>query len=413
VSKRAAVLVLLVLSGCPYPNQVDDLLLHDPVPNRGEGFALSLYQSVGVEMLPGNQVELVDNGRVFEVMEQEILAARTSIHVVSYIWRPSYPSTRLMRAILKRTHEGVACRILYEPFGSPGFDEQVRRTLSEAGCDVRPFRNYGNGSPLRILYRNHRKLLIVDGRVGITGGFGIWWSWLGEGMTPDEWRETNVRAAGPAVRQMQLAFAENWQEAGGRLLSRADFPELEPSGPAVASFVGSTASVGESDAERLTQLVIASARRRLWLANSYFIPSTAIARALADKAREGVEVRVLASGRHHDIPPVRTAQRATYEQLLEAGVRIWEYEPSMMHAKTMLVDDRLVVVGSINLDPFSMRKSEEGALVVEDPGLAGSLERSLLEDLRHSREIRLDSWRRRGLVDRLIERLTNLFGGLT
>jgi cardiolipin synthase len=411
VWKLAAPLILALLTaGCPYPNHPDDLQVRDPVPSGGDGFSLALYQSVGVSMRPGHQVELVENGRIFDVLEEEILRAESSIHIVSFIWRPSYPSTRLIRAILKRTHEGVACRILYEPFGSPGFDDKIRRTLAEGGCDVRRFRNYSNGTPGRLFYRNHRKILIVDGKRGVTGGFGIWWSWLGDGLSPDEWRESNVRVRGPAVAEMQLAFSENWQEAGGALLGPDAFPKLEEAGPARAAFVASTAAAGETSAERLTQIAIASAQYRLWIANSYFIPSKAIADALVRKAQAGVDVRILAPGRNHDLHPIRSAQRSTYAQLLSKGVRIWEYQPAMMHSKTMLIDDRLVVVGSINIDPMSMRKSEEGALVIEDPALAAELERYWQVDLERSMEIRWDSWRRRGLLERLMYELTWIFG---
>ncbi|HCF57037.1 MAG TPA: hypothetical protein DFS52_03445 [Myxococcales bacterium] len=209
---------------------------------------------------------------------------------------------------------------------------------------------------------------------------------------------------------MQLAFAENWQEAGGALLGPEAFPKLEQAGKARAAFVASTSAAGETSAERLTQVAIASAQHRLWIANSYFIPSKAIADALVRRAQAGVDVRILAPGRNHDLHPIRSAQRSTYEQLLRQGVRIWEYQPAMMHSKTMLIDDRLAVVGSINIDPMSMRKSEEGALVIEDPAVAAELERHWKVDLERSIEIRWDSWRRRGLLERLMYELTWIFG---
>ena len=209
-----------------------------------------------------------------------------------------------------------------------------------------------------------------------------------------------MRIQGPAVREMQVAFAQNWQEAGGRLLPSSDFPEIMPEGPARAAFVSSSPGIVISDAERMTALTVAAARKRLWITNSYFIPSTALVEMLEAKARAGVDVRVLAPGRYMDMAPVKAAQPSTYERLLEAGGRIWEYEVSMLHAKTMVVDDHLSVFGSTNLDPISMRSAEEGSLVVEDAALAEALAASFLNDLRYSREIMRLGWSRRGLLDR-------------
>jgi cardiolipin synthase len=240
----------------------------------------------------------------------------------------------------------------------------------------------------------------VDGSVAVTGGFGIWKVWEGHGNAPENWRETSVRVAGPAVRDMQLAFTSNWQEAGGDLLPADVFPAISPAGTSRAAFVSSTGRPGISDAERMTRIVVAAATRRLWIANAYFTPPDAILDQLERKAREGVDVRVLGPGPVHDVPIIRASQRSTYERLLRAGVRIWEYQPSMMHAKTMLVDDWLSVIGSTNLDPMSLNWLGEGSLVVDDRAVAAELERGWAEDFPRSREItlrdggRTNPWRR-------------------
>src|SRR5690606_17783748 len=168
-----------------------------------------------------------------------------------------------------------------------------------------------------------------------------------------------------------------------------------------AGFVASSPGVVVSNAERMTALTIHAARERLWITNSYFIPSTAQVEMLVAKAREGVDVRVLVPGRFMDMAPVLNAQRSTYARLLEAGVRIWEYEVSMLHAKTMVVDGHLAVVGSTNLDPVSMRSADEGSLVIDDPAFAAALAEAFTEDLRYSREIMRQGWERRGLFDRV------------
>lgn len=399
----------LLVSACRYPNPPHDLRIRELIDDGGDGFSLALFQSVGVPMHPGNAVDLIENGRIFDAIEEEILNAHTSIHLDAYIWRPGVPSTRLLNAIRAR-RPGVSCRIVYDPFGSVDFEFTVRRHLSDAGCDVRAFRPYGTVSLGKLLSRSHRKVLVIDGRVGITGGFGIWRSWDGHGVIPDHWRDTNVRVLGPAVRDMQLAFAEHWQEAGGPMLPPDAFPPLPPMGTARAAFIASSASVADSKAERMTQLLIAAAHHRLWIANSYFIPSTAVGDTLIAKVKRGIDVRVLVPGPHHDLPVVRAGQRSTYERLLREGVRLWEYGPSMYHGKSILVDDRLVVIGSTNLDPLAMRRNEEGSLIVDDPELAAQLAASWQQDLPRSIEIRWDSWRRRGLLDKLSSQLTSLVG---
>jgi cardiolipin synthase len=402
----------VVLVGCPYPNHRHDLrvrALPGPAP---EDVSLAFYQSTGVALEPGNQVELVENGHVFDAIEEEVRAARSSFHIISYIWRPGVPSDRLVRALAER-RPGVACRVLVDPLGSVHF-EQVQPQLVAAGCEVRIFRPLtGAVASLdlsRVKGRLHRKLVVRDGEWGITGGWGIYKSWLGEGRTADEWRDVNVRVRGPAVRGMQQTFAQSWLEAGGGFLPADAFPTVQPLGPARAGFVASQSSPILSDGRRMTLLAIGAAKQRLWIANSYFIPSEAISDMLILKAREGVDVRVLVPGRHHDIAPVHAAQKASYARLLEGGVRIWEYELSMMHAKTILADDRLSVIGSTNMDPLSLSDADEGSLVVDDPELAGQLAAVFERDLRHAREIHRQGWRRRGLLHRLGELFPWLIG---
>jgi cardiolipin synthase len=403
----------LGLAGCPLPNHRLALRIRDTVPETPEGLSLAWYQTVGVELEPGNQVELVHNGHVFDRLVEEIRAARSSIHILLYIWRPGHPSDRIIQALRER-HPGVACRVLVDPLGSIRFEDNVGPELVAAGCEVRMFRPLqGTISTLnlkRFQSRLHRKLVVRDGISGMTGGWGIWKSWIGEGRKPGEWRDANIWVQGPAARGIQLAFAQNWQEAGGGMLPAEAFPEPMPTpGGARAGFVTHTGAPVLTNAERMTLLAIASAKKRLWISNSYFIPTGAIQDMLIAKAKEGVDVRVLTPGRHHDIPPVHEGQRATYARLLENGVRIWEYEVSMMHSKSLLVDDRLSMVGSTNLDPLAL-SAEEGSLVVDDAGLAAQMAQDFEEDMRHSVEIRWDSWRRRGLIKRLSEQVTVLFG---
>lgn len=384
-----AVAVGLAALGCtrekPRPFEIKS-----EVAAESPAFPLALYQTTGVWLLPGHQVEVINDGRVFDVIEEEVRKARVSVNLVVFIWRPGQPSDRLIAAVTERARAGVKCRVLVDPMGSKGFEAEVAPKLQAAGCRTHVFRPLPADENLA---RNHRKIVVVDGKVGITGGFGIQEPWLGDGNSEKEWRDTNVRVRGPAVLQMQQAFANNWQEAAGQLLPPEDFPEATPCGGAAAgatgseaAFVSSTANPEVTIAERITQLFVQSATKRLWIAQAYFTPNEVLRKQLVAKARAGVDVRVIAPGDKNDHPEITLVQRSTYDELIPAGIRIWEYEPAMLHSKTMLVDDDLVLIGSINYDPLSFNLLEEGALVVRDPKIARKLEQDFLDDVTRARE---------------------------
>jgi cardiolipin synthase A/B len=378
-------------------------------PRSGEvgDLADALRREARAEMVGGNALDLINNGDIFDAMERDIRDARLSVNILIYIWRgEDGPSRRIGEALLNR-RAGVACRILVDAFGSLKFSDTLEERLEASGCDVR---RYGLRADLRLMARNHRKVQVTDGKIALTGGWGVWRVWEGDGLSPEAWRDTAVRAKGPVVAQMQRAFEQSWVEAGGAPLPAAEYPKLEPRGPTKATFVASSPRAGRtSEAETMTALVIASARRQLWIANSYFVPNEALADLLIRKRRQGVEVRVLASGPVHDMPPVRAAQRATYARLLEAGVRIFEYKPSMMHSKTMVVDGRTVVIGSTNFDQLSFQRLEEGSLVAFAPILAGKLLRDLQADFGRSQEITRELWDDRDLLPDLARRASALF----
>lgn len=386
----AALVVLAALAGVLVfvkPSEPDHAFrVEGPVPNGGEGFSSAMFQSVGVPMRAGHEVSLVVNGAVFDTVVEEIGRAKKSVNVVMYIWEKGVASDRVVAALTARARAGVACRIVIDAFGSPDFGRDVTPALTAAGCEVRVFRPAKTEAKLA---RNHRKVVIVDGRVAITGGFGVRDNWLGDGVQAEGWRDTNVRFVGPAVVDAQQAFAENWQEAGGALLPPDTFPVAETSGPgpATAAFVASTASPIVTKAERLTQLMIGAAQKRVWIANAYFVPSQAILDLLGKKAAAGVDVRILAPGAKSDSKTSFGAQHAEYGTLQERGVRVWEYVPVMMHSKTMVIDDALSVVGSVNLDPLSLGTLDEVALVTEDRTVAATLAEQFIADCKHAKEL--------------------------
>jgi cardiolipin synthase len=357
--------------------------LNAPEPPALQAFSNALYQSVAVPLRSGHEVQILDNGDVFDTLVADLERAKSSIHVLMYIWEPGTASDRVSHAIIERAQAGVQCRILVDAFGSSGFAKRLAPPLEQAGCEVKVFRPLPGYDKLA---RNHRKIVVIDGKLAFTGGFGIRDNWLGGGLKKDEWRDTQVRFRGPAVLSAQQAFAENWQEAGGALLPESAFPEAFAEGPARAAFVSSTASPIVTRAERLTQLMIGFARQRIWISNAYFVPSDAILRLLADKAAHGVDVRVLVAGQHSDSKTSFGAQQFEYGSLVKRGVRVWEYMPSMLHTKAMLVDSELALVGSINLDPLSLNKLEEGALAVQDPTVNERLAQNFLQDCTRAKE---------------------------
>lgn len=352
-------------------------------PSSGEGFALALYQSLGVRLQAGHSVSLLQNGSVFDGLVEQIDGAKSSINIAMYIWEAGAASDRVVKALVARAQAGVRCRILVDDVGSPDFGKTVQPRLAQAGCEVRVFRPLSGEQKLA---RNHRKLVVVDGVAAITGGFGIRDNWLGDGFRAESWRDSNVLFTGPAVSSAQQAFAENWQEAGGALLPADAFPTPEASAPVRAAFLGSSQGV-VTRAERLTQLMMAAATRRLWIANAYFVPSRGILRLIEQKARAGVDVRILAPYKNSDSKTAFGLQHTEYGRLLKQGVKIWEYTPSMMHAKTMLVDDELALIGSINLDPLSLNELEEDALIVEDRGVADQLGQAYTADCARSKRL--------------------------
>jgi len=392
----AGVLLIVIATGLwlwTRPKSHPRVELRTTVPGQGPGFALALYQSLGIRLEAGHKLEVLANGAVFDALERDIRASKSSMHLLFYIWEKGTASTRISSALSERARAGVKCRIVVDDFGSPDFARDVEPSLTRAGCQVKVFRPRTLGNTLA---RSHRKLAVIDGLIAYTGGFGIRDNWLGDGVHADQWRDTNVRFGGPSVSGAQQAFAESWQEAGGELLPETAFPTFSsPSGSAptstnasspMATFFTSTGSSELTRAERLTQLMILAATRRIWIENAYFVPTKAISELLCRKAQQGVDVRLIVPGKHSDSKTSFGAQHVEFGTLLKHGLRVFEYQPTMLHAKTMLIDDQLALVGSINLDPLSLGHLEECALVVSDPAVVAALARDFAADSLHSEE---------------------------
>jgi cardiolipin synthase len=256
--------------------------------------------------------------------------------------------------------------------------------------------------------RTHVRGVVIDGRVGWTGGFGFDDKWLGDGHTDLAWRETNVRFEGPAVHQLQAAFVAAWAEATGELMSGSIAIDTHEGGVALAGLLATAPTLGSTPAERFLALSIAGAHERLWVTNAYFTPDASFVSMLIDAARRGVDARMLVGGPRTDVPIVRRAARGRYERLLRAGVRLYEYQPSTLHAKTFVADGRWVSVGTMNFDNRSLSLNDEVTLMVLDSALGQRMERVFLDDLRYAEEIELATFGKRSRLERVGEWSANL-----
>jgi cardiolipin synthase len=357
----------------------------------------------GSPVSDGNDVELLINGdRIFPAMLETIRSAERTLTLETYVYWKGEIATEVANAVCERATAGVRCHVILDALGSALIEPGVFDRMADHGVKVVRFRPPKLYAVRRLANRTHRRLLIADGRVGMTGGVGIAREWTGDAQDPDHWRDTHVRVRGPVVRGMQGCFAEHWLEATGEVLGGDDYlPHLAADGGSGRMLlVRSKSNVGDTNVEALYYLAIASASRSIDLTVAYFVPRPAFTEALVRAAQRGVEVRVLVPGAHTDKPLVRTAGQASYEELLAAGVRIFEYEPTMLHAKTMVVDGTWASVGTVNFDNRSFQLHDEVTLCVWSEHFAELLRESFAADLTQSNEIDPAGWRERGLRTR-------------
>ncbi|AHG91545.1 Phospholipase D-like domain protein [Gemmatirosa kalamazoonensis] len=352
----------------------------------------------------GHHVETFWNGdQTYPRLWADLRAARTSITLQLYYCETGRMADELREILVDRARAGVRVFFLYDAFGTSFPDEYID-ALRAAGVRAEPFRPIGIRTLRTMQHRAHVRVVSIDGTIGWTGGFGISDKWFGDGRTKDHWRDSNVRFTGPAVHQLWAAFAACWTESTGDLLIAPVEPSADGDGPVVAGLLHASPSVGSTEAERFLTYSIASARRTLYITNSYFVPDRAIRTLIADAARRGVDTRILTVSAETDVKSTWYAGRARYEELLAAGVRIFEYQPVMMHAKTLTVDGGWAALGSMNADNRSLSFNEETVLMILDAGVTCTIERQFLDDLGFANEIRLDEFRRRGWIERIKEK---------
>jgi cardiolipin synthase len=359
----------------------------------------------------GNKADILINGdNIFPAYIDAIRSAEKTVNLLSYVYWHGEIAREVADAVCERASAGVEVNVLFDAVGSAKMGRELVGQMRDACANVAIFRPPKPYAIRRLNNRTHRKLLIVDGRVGMIGGVGIADEWTGNAEDPDHWRDTHVRVTGPVVRGLQGAFAENWLEATGDVLVGEQYlPALdEIEGGCAMQLVRSTAGVGDTNIEALYFLAIACARERLHLTAAYFAPRPAFVEALCDAANRGVDVRLLVPGDNIDKPFVRKAGRGVYEQLLECGVRIWEYCPTMLHAKTLTIDGCWASVGSVNFDNRSFQLQDEATLCISSDEVTARLDEQFARDLELSEEIDPERWRDRSPLAKVNERVLTL-----
>lgn len=368
-------------------------------------FRRSLAVLLGPDILEGNEVRALYNGdQIFPEMLQAIDGARRTVCFETFIYWSGEIGVRFAQALSDAARRGVRVHVLLDWLGSHRMDRELLQRMTDAGVEVHRYHRPRPGKLGRLNNRTHRKILVVDGRLGFTGGVGIADTWTGHAQDADHWRDTHFIARGPVVAQMQAVFHDNWVKANGTVLHGDDyFPRLDPVGDMPAQMFGSSPSGGSESMHLLYLLAVTSATQTILLQSAYFVPDRLAVKALAEAARRGVKVRVIVPGRRIDTQVVRRASRALWGPLLEAGVRIAEYQHTMFHCKVLVVDNLFVSVGSTNFDNRSFRLNDEANLNVLHAGFAQQQAEAFERDWAVAREVTLEAWRHRPWGEQAIE----------
>jgi cardiolipin synthase len=406
----AGIATLLIMNFSSSEKRIEHRIVHrytvdDPQFRREIGTLL------GPALVEGNRVQNLENGdEIFPAMLEAIRGAQHSINFETYIYWSGDIGQRFAKALEERARAGVKVHVLIDWAGSQRIEDSLLDELRESGVEVElyhPLRWYNLN---RINKRTHRKLLVVDGRIGFTGGVGIADQWLGDATDPESWRDSHYRIEGPVVAQMQAAFLDNWIKTTGRVLQGEEyFPALSPAGDAVAQTFTSSPSGGGDSMQLMYLLSIAAAESTIDLSAAYFVPDPLTRKVMIDALGRGVRIRIIVPGEHMDVELVRKASRAGWGELLEAGALIHEFQPTMFHVKMLVVDRHLVSVGSTNFDNRSFRLNDEANLNVYDREFAERATRVFEADLARARQVSLQEWQHRPWRERLMEHTAALF----
>jgi len=405
--KKLNCLFLALLWGCANLTPINDMpniVLGEP------SFYPTLAAHTDASIIAGNRVDLLLNGdQIFPAMLQAIRSARKSITYAQYLYEDGAIAYEIAEAFAERCRAGVEVKILLDSLGSGNIPKDIPDLWKKSGCQLEWFERikvFQFITPWELLnynHRSHRRILVIDGKIGFTGGHGVSEAWTGNGRTSERWRQTDVRVEGPIVQQLQAAFVDSWRRTTGNVLGDDSyFPVLDLRGKVYAQIVKSSPLGGSFGSYLLFLLSITSAQKSIHIANPYFFPDNRIEEALINAVKRGVKVVVL-TPKKGDHAATSSASHGGFGAFLLGGVEIYEYHPALMHAKAMVVDGVWATVGSANLDYRSLAINEEINLVVYDAAFAGQLEKSFQEDLTHSKKLTYEAWNSRPLIDKILE----------
>ncbi len=360
---------------------------------------------IGVPATEGNRVDVLRNGdAIFPAMLEAIGAARHTIDFLTFVYWEGEIGRTFAAALGERARADVRVRVLLDAFGARTMDRGLIDEMEHAGVQVRWFRPLRRLRPGQVNHRTHRKVIITDEAVGFTGGVGIADEWKGDARNEHEWRDTHFRIQGPAVDGLRAAFLDNWAETDPELFSDIDrFPDQPAAGDALIQCVRGASETGWSDVATLFRTLLQAAQHRVRITTAYFVPDDELCDRICAAAARGVEVEIMLPGPHADKRFVQIAGEAAYDRLLDVGVTMWSYQPTMLHAKVMTVDGLIANIGSANLNGRSVAWDEEINAVVLDQGLVAVLDEHFDEDRERSVRIEPVRWRHRATLQRALE----------
>jgi cardiolipin synthase A/B len=362
----------------------------------------------GVAFTEGNEVMVLRNGdRIFPAMLDAIDGARRSVDLMTYVYWKGDIAHRFAEALASAARRGVRVRLLIDAVGGLQIEKGLVDLMDTAGVHVEWFRKPWLKSPFKHNHRCHRKVLVVDEQLGFIGGVGIAEEWCGDARNQREWRDTHARVRGPAVDGLSAAFSQNWAESGRELYDDVDlFPDQPQPGNTVVQVVRGSASLGWDDLQTTFRVMLDAAQERLRLATAYFAPDDFFLDRLCAAAQRGVEVDVMLPGPHADKRVCQLASEATYASMIDCGIRVWNFQPSMLHEKIMTVDGLAALIGSSNFNRRSLDHDEEVLLCAIDHDVVARLDADFDDDLRRSVQIDLTRWRQRSAKQRVMEAAT-------
>ena len=372
------------------------------------GYQGTLEQVLGIPFSSGNAVEVLRNGdEIFPAMLNAIQIAETSIDFLTFVYWTGDIADRFADALSNKAREGIKVRVLLDGYGAMPMDDQLIDEMERAGVEVVWFRPLLRWKIWKVDNRTHRKILICDNNTAFTGGVGIAHQWEGNARNPNEWRDTHFKITGPAVWGLKSAFIENWVEANDTLTNNLlSSKTLTPVGNTAIQIIRSSASVRWSDIMLLYQTLIKSAKEHIYLCTAYFNLNEVLVGELIERAKEGVEIKILLPGKHIDKRISQIAGEDSFEPLIKNGIQIYYYQRTMMHAKVLLVDDDISCVGSANFNQRSMMKDDEINLIIRDKQVNKTLTEHYNEDLTHAEQVTRQRWKRRGFHKKALEFLS-------